>query len=209
MRLNIQYNFNYFDVIDNENKAYWLGYIMADGCVYKYKRFNIFTLGSMDTEHLKKFQIEINDTKQIYIYQKRNGYGECRINSKIICDSLIKHGCVPKKSLILDFPNSIPSPLIRHFIRGYFDGDGSAFKQNGKICCDFIGTEMFLSKINSYLFNIGTSNRPIEKSYTCNAYKLRFQKRSDMIKITNYFYNDSWIYLERKRDLMLLTLNGE
>lgn len=45
---------------------------------------------------------------------------------------LCKHGCVPNKSLILTFPRTIPDNLIHHFIRGYFDGDGSVFILNKK-----------------------------------------------------------------------------
>ena len=80
-------------------------------------------------------------------------------------NDLIKQGCVPNKSLILTFPNKhqVPKNLINHFIRGYFDGDGSISygiqerysvrkKQNTKrlnINAQFIGTKEMLTVINN------------------------------------------------------------
>lgn len=71
---------------------------------------------------------------------------------------LISHGCIPQKSLILKFPE-ISKELIPHFIRGYFDGDGSvgiynnssikkALTLRSSICC---GTELFLKDLCDYL----------------------------------------------------------
>ena len=48
------------------------------------------------------------------------------VYNKTFVNGLIKQGCTPKKSKILQFPK-IPKQLHPHFIRGYFDGDGSVF----------------------------------------------------------------------------------
>ena len=85
---------------------------------------------------------------------------------------LNKHGCIQNKSLVLQFP-TISNSLIPHFIRGYFDGDGSVFILNKKnynktnsiytalgIC--ICGTFEFLTKMNSYLpirYSINKENR--------------------------------------------------
>ena len=70
---------------------------------------------------------------------------------------LIELGCVPQKSLILRFPSlTIFSSvnLIRHFVRGYVDGDGSlSYTTTGRLVIYIIGTKEFLSKIIS-LFSI-------------------------------------------------------
>ena len=55
-----------------------------------------------------------------------------RINQKEICEQLISHGCLPNKSLILQLPNTVPNNLLRHFIRGYSDGDGTIYKNKLK-----------------------------------------------------------------------------
>ena len=54
---------------------------------------------------------------------RQNQYKICVCGTKIHHD-LEKHGCVENKSLILQFPTTVPEELMHHFIRGYFDGDG-------------------------------------------------------------------------------------
>lgn len=57
-------------------------------------------------------------------------YSRIQISSKTLTADLLKLGCTPRKSLTLKFPNDgifKSNDLIRHFIRGYFDGDGSVF----------------------------------------------------------------------------------
>lgn len=82
-------------------------------------------------------------------------------------EDLIKQGCIPNKSLVLTFPNKhqVPENLINHFIRGYFDGDGSISygirerysvrkKQNVKrlsVSAQFIGTKEMLAVIDDYV----------------------------------------------------------
>ncbi len=97
-------------------------------------------------------------------------------------EDLCKHGCVPNKSLILEFPKTVPSDLIHHFIRGYFDGDGSVFITRKKwirtpktlprieytdyIGISFNGTKELLEGINEH-FYISTVSK--EKRRTTNT----------------------------------------
>ncbi len=41
-----------------------------------------------------------------------------------MCNDLIGHGATIRKSLTLTFPTHLDEKLIKHFLRGYFDGDG-------------------------------------------------------------------------------------
>lgn len=73
-------------------------------------------------------------------------------------DDLIKHGCIPNKSLKLKFPTTVPDKLIRHFVRGYFDGDGSIAKNEDR--CTLISTQEFcdeLKKIVKELLSVNSS----------------------------------------------------
>ncbi len=113
------FNENYFSQPLDEHRSYWIGFIMADGCIYK----NIlqFNLHWKDRLHLEKFKEDIQANYPIY--HIRNA---CRlmISSKKLCDSLAKFNIVPRKSLIAKTPTNIPDNLMRHFWRGVFDGDG-------------------------------------------------------------------------------------
>lgn len=125
---------------------------------------------------------------------------------------LIKQGCVPRKSLILTFPNTnqVPENLINHFIRGYFDGDGSVFytirerysarkKQNIKRITarsEFIGTKEMLTEINKHVkFN----NLEKEKRRKSNTWYIRTDSISNIRSFYNYLYTNATIYLSRKK----------
>ena len=137
----IKFNENVFDTIDTEEKAYWLGFIFADGYISKLDdkkhdyHFEISLKGS-DKSHLDKFNkfMEHEDPNHVKI-NKAECFNtgiiteRCRwcIRSQHLWETLNSYGCVPSKSLILKFPKLDifkNKTLIKHFIRGYWDGDG-------------------------------------------------------------------------------------
>lgn len=113
---------NIFHIIDTEEKAYWLGFLYADGYVSKYNQIEV-SLSLEDEEHLIKLKQFINTNTNIIKDEHR-----CRLLfcSKELANDLAQLGCVNNKSLILQFPTEqqVPQELIRHFLRGYVDGDG-------------------------------------------------------------------------------------
>ena len=127
-------------------------------------------------------------------------------------NDLIKQGCVPCKSLILTFPNTnqIPENLINHFIRGYFDGDGSVNytirerysirkKQNVKRIAanvDFVGTKEMLTEINKH---VNFNDLEKEKRRESNTWYIRTSSISNIESFYNYLYSNATIYLSRKK----------
>ena len=151
-----KYNINddYFEKIDTEPKAYILGLMYADGCVYsskgQTKRAKI-DLKSDDKYLLEEIAKEMNNenpirtntyyrkeyfSNQDKTYEFVHDMSRLWMNSNKIVDDLINAGCMSKKTYDLKFPTAkiVPDNLINHFIRGYFDGDGcisySARKSN-------------------------------------------------------------------------------
>lgn len=128
---------SYFDSIDTPNKAYILGFLYADGCNCKSKGTISMSLEEHDKDILEKIRKELKSEKPLeYIdnskkcsdgYNYKNQY-RLLIFSTHMCEALEKIGMVPNKSLVLSFPD-IREDLIPHFIRGYFDGDGSVCQQ--------------------------------------------------------------------------------
>lgn len=133
------YNEHVFDFIDSEEKAYWLGFIFADGYIYsaplkegKTRVDYNFELCSSDKDkgHMEKFNKFIDRNKEVKVTKSdKLGHFRCRVclSSKHLWNTLNYLGCTPNKSLTLSFPKlSVfrDASLIRHFIRGYFDGDG-------------------------------------------------------------------------------------
>ena len=195
-------NRDFFETIDNEEKAYWLGFLFADGYNEERRGYIEISLSAKDEEHLQKFQKAIESEHPI---AKRNikGYESVRLNfcSRKMSNDLAKHGCVQAKSLILEFPTTVPEELTHHFIRGYFDGDGSVSVnvEKGQYNVTCVGTESFLERICQ------EANMPKTKlGKKGNAFTLQHGGRGNAGKIYDYLYRDATIYLERKRDKFLL-----
>ena len=150
-------NERFFETIDSEEKAYWLGFLAADGCVHL--RTLSINLNIRDKPHLEKLIVSLNSEAKIKEIPGV-GYGigttiaHLEINSKKITDDLSKHGVVPRKSLILK-PPQIDAILERHWIRGYLDGDGCIIPElsNGNAQLSFCGTEEVLRWIEYKLTN--------------------------------------------------------
>lgn len=200
------YNTQAFKVIDSEDKAYWLGFLYADGAVSKnLDRFSL-SLAEKDKTHVGKFRDFIAPDRDLEYQGGLNSY-RIYISSKEITADLIEKGCTPQKSLTLQPPpeGSIPEHLIRHFIRGYFDGDGCAMmKKNGtRVGISILGTEEILEFIVSYFKSHGVICRSkIRKPKEYNAYVWANEATSDIMKVYNILYDDCTICLERKRDIM-------
>lgn len=200
---------SFFEVIDTEEKAYWLGFIYADGYItekVKYSSEKIgITLAKKDDNHLKKFKKALKYTGDIKYYKAKTSYGfveSCRIlitSSKLVED-LIKLGVEKQKSLILKFPNEnqVPKNLLPHFIRGYFDGDGSFNYSKGKWRLDFCGTKEMLFGIQKFF----GSNLKLAKRWKDekNNYSIRYCGNRQVYEKANILFKNATIYLDRKYD---------
>ena len=131
---------NYFEKIDTEAKAYFLGLMYADGYngLHETGGHIALTLQEQDKEILEMFLKELKSNSTLNFLNlseknsKQSNCYELRIHSKKICEDLTKLGCMRCKTALLQYPNLdvVPNSLINHFIRGYFDGDGCIW--NGK-----------------------------------------------------------------------------
>ena len=122
----LSYNKEYFRNIDSPTKAYWLGFLYADGYTTKDDRWGL-EIKYDDKEHMNNLLNEIEYTG----YPKeriRNNNKSCYflIKNKVMTQSLIQLGVVPNKTDILMFPSTeiLSKKYYPDFIRGFFDGDG-------------------------------------------------------------------------------------
>lgn len=196
---------DYFEIIDTEDKAYWLGFIQADGCIYRQEttyRFQI-NLSRKDKDQLERFNKTINSTYKIT--DKKVGKYEVsmlKINSKPFCERLMKHGIVPRKSLN-DFLPDLPNELLRHFVRGFFDGDGGISLKGKKARVSFVGSKEFLTKFKQVLItNAGVQFSPksIQKNCKSKAYQMNLDVRKDIAKLYDYMYKEAVVYMPRKKE---------
>lgn len=204
-----------FDKIDTEEKAYWLGFIFADGCISDntkciYKNVFELSLKLSDINHLYKFNSFMKHTRCNVKYDRYR----CRWNimNEHLWKILNGYGCIPKKSLVLNFPDVeifISKSLIRHFLRGYFDGDGCiSFHRNVYSVTptvSVLGTKDFLKNFIKWS-NVDAKFKH-DKRHSEHTFSLEYTKQN-AIKIINWLYKDCTIFLDRKHKLYNFFKNG-
>lgn len=213
-----EYNKDYFEIIDNEDKAYWLGFLYADGCIcrtYKNDRLSSMHLELLlctaDKEHLFKFSNSINSNvpikDRVSVYNGKE-YKSSRLTicSKKMCLDLIDHGCTPQKTYKVRLPSEgdVPKQYMRDFLRGFFDGDGCICTtvMGGKphIEVSFSGVKDMLNDISSFLIRENIIQRipKIHEDSRSNACSLFIYGYDGVKQFLDYLYKDSGIYLDRK-----------
>lgn len=207
----------YFEEIDSANKAYWLGFIYADGYILSKRKQSNRVLGISlnikDKKHLEKFNDCLRSNVEIKTYVESSGFGKgsqyCRVlyASQKLTDDLMKHGVYEHKSCILSKPD-IPEEYIKDFIRGYFDGDGSIWKQDKgtQFNISIVGTDELLIFIQNHLLEIGIISRhyPLNKRKENQVVSnFKFGGNNLTYNFLHYLYEDSEIYLDRKMELYL------
>ena len=199
---------HYFENIDNEEKAYFLGLIVSDGCIYSQNirsSMVTITLQGCDKYILERFIKCIKSNK--HITSDGRGCFEIQILSDIMVNDLRKYGLFENKSLHTIFPKNLPKDLYCHFIRGLIDGDGSiSFYNRQNRCCHVKairfcqGNKKFVEDFIKFLHdNIGTKMINVYQEKE-NLWSCAYRTNSDMILLINYLYKDATIYLTRKKE---------
>lgn len=184
-----------FSKIDTEEKAYWLGFMCADGYVGLDTNHIEIALALKDNNHIEKFAQFINFQGHLVTDEVRV---RISFRDKKMRSDLIKLGCIPKKSLDLQFPteSQVPQYLLRHFARGYVDGDGYiGMHKNGfgrmSVTC---GSMSFIEDLIS---NMNWKDNKIHKDKRSNALSVEWAGYyvCDMLRD---LYGNSSVYLDRK-----------
>lgn len=219
-KLIYDYDKNFFQEIDTEEKAYFLGYLFADGNIYTQHRYK----NNASITYKLKLSLHVKD---LYIVEKfrkciksnhpiklNYGYSKgmrskdkrmCAINisGEKICKDLIKHGCIERKSLILQFPISVPNHLVHHFIRGNFDGDGCMYfkkKLPSGSKATFLGPKRFLLEIKKRIGILNKKGCSAKIHQRGNIFCLTYSTSSCIKDLREYLYKDASIYLIRKKE---------
>lgn len=218
------YDESYFEKINTEEKAYFFGFICADGHITKKSTLSIH-IHKRDADILEKFKKSIKYNGEIsfrtYKTGKNDNFESATLNicHNKIGQDLINLGCIQQKSLKLRFPseNHLPENLLRHFIRGFFDGNGyfSKYVTNNKeaYCFGISSTleftnklkEIFNSKLDINLYLDNNQHTKIPK----NVRKAAAGGKKNLLKFLQWIYADSNIYLDRKYDKYKKFLESE
>lgn len=181
-----------FDEITEES-AYWLGFLMADGCVYQVpeKSINriIINLQVLDISHLEKFRKFLKSERTVHIAKDKK-MASMSIGSRRLCEAVIKYGVIPRKCKVTKV---IGLEMNRHFWRGVVDGDGCIVKSLRRV--DLYGSEPLLRQYSDFIrYHFPEIKATVKKARHCH-------KVSAGVKVIGLLYNNCTIALDRKLTL--------
>ena len=205
-------NEDFFENINDEQKSYWLGFLYADG----YVRMKDGKSGHLklklkcgDKNHIELFRDTIESNHKI-VYNKeivKKGEQEyiCESNtlnvySTKLTKDLFDKGCVTNKTFIIKFPFWLDKTLVRHFIRGYFDGDGSINKvknRDNSFVVRIAGNDEFISNLHDVIREYGIIPSNIHKSGKISI--LHISRINEIKKLRCFLYDNISVSLDRKK----------
>lgn len=215
------YDEKYFDKIDSYEKAYWLGFITADGYIMDNRKTDNkskstglrIRLSEEDKEHLEKLNESIQYNKPISIVKNYGIYENCKdlaefsLYSGYLVDRLYDLGLTSGNKSCNEKPPCLDNNLlIKNFILGLFDGDGTISIGQRLVEWSIVSSlEMttfikdFLEKETGIKFN-----KIIPNGNGKNLYRVRTCSKKSIKILYEYFYNNecSKMYLDRKYNKM-------
>lgn len=203
------FDFDFFEKIDCELKAYWLGFIYADGCILSKNKTGeqdiSIQIAKRDIELLEKFKTDIKSTYPIREDKSKNRQNsnwqiqviQCLRSQKTV-DDLKRLGCAERKSLILEFPTEkqVPFKFVYDFIRGYFDGDGSITQYKNAFSISITGTKNFITTLSTYF--IGGS--VVQDKRKTNSWYFNLGGNLQVLQFYHLLYDNKTRYMRRKYD---------
>lgn len=205
-----RYHFDecFFDDIDTQEKAYYLGLLWADGTNILNRNCIQIGLQEKDKYILEHMLIAMNANYTLRCTKSTYPGGQdiysISLFSEHMSNKLNDIGMIPNKSLILKFPTCVPDNLMSHFIRGVFDGDGY-ISHGGDYTCEIMGTEDFCIELQRKLLEAGIDSKIYNTTLRkeTSTRRLYIGKKDNVRKFLNYIYKNSTIYLERKHEIAL------
>jgi intein-encoded DNA endonuclease-like protein len=199
------FSYNYFDVIDDQNKAYILGLLYADGYNNVDKHCISITLQEKDKHILESINDLLESDRPLRFvnnHKKNKNWSDCyqlMLTNEHLSKTLEYYGMVQAKSLILKFPSWIDESLLSHFLRGYIDGDGHISKKKSGGGVSLVGTEDFCIAVQSILKDrLGIESKIYIPKNAKNTRTLIVNKKHDSKVFLDFIYNDANLFLTRK-----------
>ena len=205
---NPKLNEHFFQNINSEEKAYFLGLLIADGNIFKDKTGRqasiSISLKEEDEYILQGFKKILQASTSI----SRDGRGcsQFAVRSNIMAEELSQYGIVPRKTSTTYLPK-IDDKYLHHLIRGIFDGDGSIRAIQTNInnrfahYIAFCGTHQLMEQIANQCKTLGLNVIPVVYDYdNKNLSDIKIQSIQDIYIFGEWMYKDATIFLKRKKD---------
>lgn len=202
-----EFDDSFFEIINTEAKAYFLGLLAADGNIAKHENLIRIGLHEKDKEILEIFRKSINFSGELrYVKKSKEDWNRSNqyllvLFSPTMKKDLERQEISPNKSLTLTFPSNISKNLLNHYLRGYFDGDGCISVGKTNIAEVSIAGSVWYCEALAFLFLEYDISAKVYKHYKANCYYARIKGKDNIMRFYNFLYNNSTIYLSRKKDI--------
>jgi hypothetical protein len=204
---------DFFRKIDTREKAYWLGFLLTDGCVTREGEIIISLKGS-DAAHLELWRKAVGSKRKITVsgkpksFEGYNWFCETArfvIKSDRMAADLFGLGVTPAKTGHTIYPKQIPAEFEADFWRGAVDGDGwLCWVKSGKrqqLVLGFTGDLPVVQAFRSFVVR----NTPTAAQVTRNGLKLSKFQVTDTFAYTvaDVLYREAPVYLHRKHNVFV------
>jgi hypothetical protein len=198
----------------DERSAYLLGYLEADGSVRQRSTGSLlvtFATSVTDTDYLLRLKrlvgyTGVNGTNQHMVEGQRYitaRFAICSRQWAIDLSGNLRVGHIP---------SSIPLDLQHHYVRGYFDGDGSVYRSNNQLHVGFVCNSKTLTRdlrdliAASIKDSRGMTIR--QKTNSAKCWYFRLTRKAMVSALFRWLYVDASIFLPRKRDIFMGVFGG-
>ena len=224
------FDYGYFENIDANDKAYFLGLLASDGNVFNRNKEGTqaiikLSLQKEDRNILEIFKVYLGSKQPLYITERKSSYMNYMYTLELVsnkmAEDLKKYNIIPYKTYNYEMI-LLEDKYMSHYVRGYFDGDGSILCSNNtyhtpsQYDVTISGFVHNLEKMQQYLYQhdikttIAIDNRKIKKNkYNLPFGNLRFDNIDNKYKFIQYIYQDKRdIYIARKKYLSNCFINA-
>tara|TARA_B100000614_G_scaffold262909_1_gene300928 strand:+ start:427848 stop:428639 length:792 start_codon:yes stop_codon:yes gene_type:complete len=193
-----------FQTLDSEDSSYWFGFTAADGCLVTGGNRVSYTQSAKDEAHLSLLASHFNRP----LYRGSTKLGEnthhsvsLQINGRETWDDLYEKGMRPRKSLtaMRGVISSVPTDMTHHFVRGYFDGDGSITSNRLTTVASFVGSHDFLEELKQAILNhVPLNDNKVIPDGT--IHKVGWSGKQQLNLFRDWLYRDATVFLARKKN---------
>jgi len=199
-------NHRFFENVDTEEKAYWWGFLLADGCVSG--SHVLLALARTDEGHIFKFRDAVGSTAPV-THQENSpnnfsgGKGSARIGlgSRQMVTDLALLGVTPRKTFCTRVDRNLLSPeLERHFWRGMIDGDGCLSWDKtgrGRPVLSLAGTWEVCNSFREWVLEVSGRDHSVRPH--SNIFVIKIGANETYQTVVNLLYGDCSVSLDRKQ----------
>lgn len=205
-RVNRKIKSDYFSIIDDPVKAYWLGLLYTDGSVDHYGATGRIRLQlqAADQEILEKFKEDLGlDCKIIEDKRPNSTCFSVEFTDEQIFNDLAKYGIIPNKTYKVDHipSQNIPEQYLSSYLLGLYDGDGGlSFSADHSTDVTINYTAYYEQEVKDFqelVCNlVGIEKR--NKNFFTSAWHTQWRGRLQVLSILDKLYAQCPRFLQRK-----------